>query len=362
MSDDEQQGEFSPEQRARVESLRKSGNNELYENEEAQQQPAPPREYVAHSCCTNCVITSALAVLLCRRKCDANRVVADFAFFPPKPPTYSAKGNGTEVVLSRKRRTGSAVSETSEVRLIEWKYRDLERNPIFARFRYVDGRDGRPACRLLKTARLQFVPSFFFEAPGMSAVRSDAQQQSVTNISIPRPRTSLCLIYFHANATDCGAMLPTYSTLSRRLGVALLAIEYTGYGSSTGRPSVPDTYADADAAYNEARRRGFSDDKIVLYGQSVGSGPACYLAARKPNLAGLILHSPIASGIRSLTGGGCCSPVYIYACLDPFNNLKELKKAYCPTLIIHGTRDEEIPCAHGKMLHDVARNKHDPFW
>jgi len=329
---------------------------------------------VAQSACTNCVITSALAVLLCRRGCDANRVIADFAFFPPTPPTYVAKraaadtdddtqkdkdrekdqttttssSSSTTKKGKKKRRqrppAAPLFSSSAEVRSIEWKYRDLERNPTFARFRVVDGRDGRPACRLLVTSRKQVIPSFFFDCA--HSLRT----------------TSFCVIYFHANATDCGAMLPTYAALRARLGVAVLAVEYTGYGGSTGSPSVADTFADADAAYQEATERlGFAPDKVVLYGQSVGSGPACHLAARR-RCAGLILHSPIASGIRSLTGGGCCSPIYVFACLDPFHNLRELQKVDCPVFVIHGTHDEEIPLAHGHMLHDAAKSKHEPFW
>ncbi|KAJ8598737.1 hypothetical protein CTAYLR_010671 [Chrysophaeum taylorii] len=292
------------------------------------EQQVQAREYVSHSCCTNCVISTALAAMLCRRRCDADRVIADFAFFPPNPPTYVPQaGEGP--------RKGPL-----PVRKIDWKYRDLERNPLFARFKQVDGREGRPRCNLLRTSRQELVPSFFFEFRG---------------------REDLCVIYFHANATDCGAMLPTYSAFSRRLGVSVLAVEYSGYGGATGRASVANTLADARAAYDEARRLEFPPERIVLYGQSVGSGPACYLAARR-KVAGLILHSPIASGIRSLTGGGCCSPVYVYACLDPYNNLAEMKKARCLVLVIHGTADEEIPFAHGKMLHAAAKHPHDPFW
>ena len=31
-------------------------------------------------------------------------------------------------------------------------------------------------------------------------------------------------------------------------------------------------------------------------GQSVGSGPTCHLAAKTPDLAGVVLHSALASG------------------------------------------------------------------
>ena len=75
-----------------------------------------------------------------------------------------------------------------------------------------------------------------------------------------------------------------------------------------------------------------------------------------------MLHSPIASGIRALAGGGACSPVHVYACLDPFNNLREVAKIDAPVFVIHGTADEEIPCAHGRMLADRAKISHAPYW
>ena len=62
------------------------------------------------------------------------------------------------------------------------------------------------------------------------------------------------------------------------------------------KPSVSDTYADIDACYQWLIKEGIQPQDIVLYGQSVGSGPAVHLAAQTPGLAGIILHSPIASG------------------------------------------------------------------
>ena len=156
-------------------------------------------------------------------------------------------------------------------------------------------------------------------------------------------------------------MLPTYSAFGRRLRVHVLAVEYNGYGGADGSATVRDVEADAAAGYDEALRLGFAPDRVVLYGQSVGSGPACWLASRKP-VAGVVLHSPIASGIRALAGGGACSPVHVYACLDPFNNLREVAKIDAPVFVIHGTADEEIPCAHGRMLADRAKISHAPYW
>ena len=65
-----------------------------------------------------------------------------------------------------------------------------------------------------------------------------------------------CLLYLHANATDCGAMLPTYAAFSRRLDVHVLAGEYSGYGPATKSATPRNVEADAEALYDEALRLG----------------------------------------------------------------------------------------------------------
>ncbi|KAJ1447699.1 Alpha/Beta hydrolase protein [Pelagophyceae sp. CCMP2097] len=284
---------------------------------------APPRSAADLSCMANCCLSTALAAILCRRRCDAGQVIAEFAFFPPDPPSYVVKD----------------VAEDGTCAAIEYNYRELDADPAYARLKHCDGSEGRPRLRLLSTARQERVPSFFFEARG----------------------AELCVVYLHANATDCGAMLPTYATFSRRLRVSVLAVEYCGYGAASGKCSVRNVHADARAASDEATRLGYPPESQVLYGQSVGSGPACHLAARR-RVRGVVLHSPVASGIRALAGGGCCSPVHVYACLDPFNNVREVARISAPVFVVHGTHDEEIPFAHGQMLSAAARRPHAPFW
>lgn len=67
------------------------------------------------------------------------------------------------------------------------------------------------------------------------------------------------------------------------------------------QPSECNTYADIDAAYKCLKEQyGVKDEQLILYGQSVGSGPTVDLASRLPNLRGVVLHSPILSGMRVL--------------------------------------------------------------
>lgn len=65
------------------------------------------------------------------------------------------------------------------------------------------------------------------------------------------------------------------------------------------QPSEHNTYSDIEAAYKCLEESyGAKQEDIILYGQSVGSGPTVDLASRLPRLKAVILHSPISSGLR----------------------------------------------------------------
>lgn len=65
------------------------------------------------------------------------------------------------------------------------------------------------------------------------------------------------------------------------------------------QPSEHNTYADIEAAYKCLEESfGAKQEDIILYGQSVGSGPTLDLASRLPRLRAVVLHSPILSGLR----------------------------------------------------------------
>lgn len=67
------------------------------------------------------------------------------------------------------------------------------------------------------------------------------------------------------------------------------------------QPSESNTYADIEAIYECLETRyGVSQEDLILYGQSVGSGPTLHLAAKLPRLRGVVLHSGILSGLRVL--------------------------------------------------------------
>ncbi len=100
------------------------------------------------------------------------------------------------------------------------------------------------------------------------------------------------------------------------------------------------------------------EQNVILYGQSVGSGPSCYLASRRERVGGLILHSPFTSGMRVLT------PSRALACLDIFPNIERITKVHCPVFIIHGKKDQEVAFEHGVALQAAVPDecKTDPWW
>jgi pimeloyl-ACP methyl ester carboxylesterase len=107
------------------------------------------------------------------------------------------------------------------------------------------------------------------------------------------------LLYSHGNAADLGQMYELFIELSIHLKVNLMGYDYSGYGQSTGKPSEHNTYADIEAVYKCLEETfGSKQEGVILYGQSVGSGPTLDLASRLPQLRAVVLHSPILSGLR----------------------------------------------------------------
>ena len=111
------------------------------------------------------------------------------------------------------------------------------------------------------------------------------------------------IIYSHGNATDLGAMYPLQAMLVQSLLCHVVSYDYSGYGESGGVAMEANTYKDIKTVFDYTLKNvaGGDASNIVLYGQSVGSGPSCFLCSKNSDIGGLILHSPFTSGMRVLT-------------------------------------------------------------
>ncbi|KAK8586441.1 hypothetical protein V6N13_010033 [Hibiscus sabdariffa] len=179
----------------------------------------------------------------------------------------------------------------------------------------------------------------------------------IVAVYVRNPMATSTLLYSHGNAADVGQMYELFIELSIHLRVNLMGYDYSGYGKSTGKPSEHNTYADIEAAYKCLEESyGAKQENIILYGQSVGSGPTVDLAARLPRLRAVVLHSPILSGLRVMY------PVNRTYWFDIYKNIDKISLVKSPVLIIHGTNDDVVDCSHGKQLWELCQEKYEPLW
>lgn len=87
------------------------------------------------------------------------------------------------------------------------------------------------------------------------------------------------------------------------------------------------------------KKLGFKDKNILIFGRSIGSGPASYLASVRP-CGGLILMSAFTS-LRAVVGD-LISNWAKGLIRERFNNLENIKKITCPVFLIHGQQDKLI--------------------
>jgi len=182
----------------------------------------------------------------------------------------------------------------------------------------------------------------------------DGRGGTVAALFLPNPQARHVIWFFHGNAEDLGDIEPFLREIHDR-GFAVFAVEYPGYGYSTGRPSEAAIYAATQVGWNYLRQeKGIKSDQIIAFGRSLGGGPAVELASREP-LAGLILQSAFASAFRVVTHWRILP-------FDKFNNLGKMPRVTCPVLVMHGGEDRVVPFNHGERLYAAAPGPKQKLW
>jgi fermentation-respiration switch protein FrsA (DUF1100 family) len=188
-------------------------------------------------------------------------------------------------------------------------------------------------------------PSSYKDTPEILKLKS-RNGNMISALYLLDPAAKFTLLVSHGNAEDLGDDRSWLEGL-RRAGFNVFAYDYQGYGTSQGKPTEKTAYDDENAAYDYLTvNLKTPANNVIIFGRSVGSGPAVYLAARRP-AAALILQSPFLSAFRVVTD----VPIFPF---DKFPNYKEIGRVRCPLLIIHGTQDSVINIRHGRKLFDLA--------
>jgi uncharacterized protein len=135
-------------------------------------------------------------------------------------------------------------------------------------------------------------------------------------------------------------------------GLGALAIDYRGYGGSTGVPTEAGIQADARAAFDFIRKEA-PRSKIAVYGESFGTGAAVALATERP-VAGLLLNAPYASVLRLFEQRGPPILPYSWLLIDQYNSEALIRQVTVPVMILHGTADTNIPIDEARRLYNAA--------
>lgn len=189
--------------------------------------------------------------------------------------------------------------------------------------------------------------------PGVEeATLTTADGERLVAWIVPPREGKPVLLFFHGNAGNFGRGIR--QTRFRALtedGTGLFAVNYRGYGGSTGTPTEAGLLLDARAAYAAAAAR-FGAGQLIGYGESLGTGVVLKLAAEQP-LPAVILEAPY------LSTAAVAQLVYPYVPIallmkDQFRSDQVIGKVRAPLLVLHGERDSVIPFSQGQALYELA--------
>ena len=169
---------------------------------------------------------------------------------------------------------------------------------------------------------------------------------------LPAKGARFTVLLAHGNAGNLSHRLDRTIFLQARLGADVFLFDYRGYGKSEGRPDEEGTYRDARAAYRWLTvSRGVSPERLVLFGESLGSAVVLDLALTHPARA-LVLEAPFTS-VPDMAA--VVLPFFPRAFVRTrYDNLAKVGRLRMPLLVLHGDRDEVVPFAQGRRLYEAA--------
>jgi fermentation-respiration switch protein FrsA (DUF1100 family) len=188
----------------------------------------------------------------------------------------------------------------------------------------------------------------FAEAQEVALQTSDGERLVAWYVA-PKPDKPL-FIYFHGNGDTLNWRVGRDRSLIAE-GNGLLAVSYRGYEGSTGSPSEDGLHLDAEAAYAFAVDHQIAPDRIVVWGHSLGSGVAVWLAAER-KIKALILEAPYTSISDVAAMNFPFLPVR-WLLKDQFHSDWHIGRVTAPVLIFHGDNDNTIPIAFGQRLYSL---------
>jgi esterase/lipase len=174
------------------------------------------------------------------------------------------------------------------------------------------------------------------------------------------PNSNKLLILFHCNGIDIFSLKNTYDYFAH-FKMNLLIPEYPGYSLyKTSSPSSKKCLENSLIIYDFCLKniKNISEKKIFIFGRSLGTGPAIYLASQR-NPAGIFLLSPYTT----FAAVGKHEEEFYNKLTQHLRSIDYVDKVKCPICFCHGKNDKLIDCKDSIELFEKCEknNKREIF-
>jgi hypothetical protein len=157
------------------------------------------------------------------------------------------------------------------------------------------------------------------------------------------------VFYIHGNAHNLSRWGKHAHEFTNR-GYEVLMYDFREFGKSNGRLTEANLISDAQYIYDSLKTK-YPENKIILYGRSLGTGVAVRLASTNSPKQ-LILETPYYSLPEV---GWSHAPILPYNLLSEFKmpTYQWIRSVKCPIHIFHGTSDQIVPYEHSIRLIEI---------
>ena len=161
------------------------------------------------------------------------------------------------------------------------------------------------------------------------------------------------ILFLHGNAGNLDNRIDKLNFLGN-MDINFLIISWRGYSGNPGNPSETGLYKDALGGIEWLNKKGISNDRIILYGEALGTAITTEVAQNE-NFAGIILEAPFTSMVDM---GQKIYPIFPVKFLlkDKYESKNKIKNIKSPILVLHGRKDKIVPFYMGEKIFEMANS------